>query len=272
MRDHEAGVLGAAHRFGWSATAPRGARIAVGAALVAVVVEAATHLIGTPGSLWVGGLPVSPSLIPLAVVGVACGRRGFGRARSHDAAITFWVLCVLALAVGALPLSRGRPPEAVVSLVLSGFVEEFMYRGAIPAMVAFALVSTGFAVRRAGLAGMIVGSACFVVLPGHAAQMESMSDALPFAAFAALMAMAVWRTGALFEVALFHAVLNTLNISRMDGTAGSSAAVMLIGLFVVLMIAYIPSIFDRDRLIDLTGPEPVVLEDGRTARSPVRVG
>ena len=88
-----------------------------------------------------------------------------------------------------------------------------------------------------------------------------MSDALPFAAFAALMAMAVWRTGALFEVALIHAVLNTLNFSRMDGTAGSPATVMLIGLFGVLMVAYIPSIFERDRLIDLTGPEPEVREE-----------
>lgn len=251
-------VIGAANRFGWSRADSPAAQIALCAAAVAVVIEAASYLIGSPAQMRIGGLPVSAALVPLLIAGIASGRRCFGRARSREAAIVFWALCFIALVVGAVQLTTGRPPAAVLSLLLTGFAEEFMYRGAIPALATFALVHAGLPIRRAGLIGIIVGGSLFVVLPGHAAQWGTNSDAIPFMAFAALMALAVWRTGALFEVALLHAVLNIINISRLDGTSGSAGAVVLTGLFGVLMIAYIPSIFERHRLIDLTGPEPVV--------------
>ncbi|HUW02158.1 MAG TPA: CPBP family intramembrane glutamic endopeptidase [Acidimicrobiales bacterium] len=254
----EAAIVGAARRFGWSDAETPGAQVAVCAASVAVVVEAASYLTGMPGQLFIGGLPVSPSLVPLTIAGIACGRRAFGSPRSPAAAHVFWAVCSLSLLVGGISLSVGRAPTAVLSLLLTGFVEEFMYRGAIPALAAFTLARGGMGARRAGVLGLVIGGACFVVLPGHVAQWDAPSDALPFVAFACLAALAVWRTGALLEVTVLHAVFNTLNISRIDGTSGSAGGIMLAALFAVLVIAYIPSSRETDLVIDLTGPEPQV--------------
>lgn len=255
----DAALLGAAARLGWSRVDGLAPKLALVGAAVAVVVEATGFLWRWPASFVIGGLPVAPSIVPLLVVAALTGGRALGRARSGDAARTFWVLSILGLAVGGMSLSTGREPTTVVALLLVGLGEEFMYRGAIPALVGFALARYGgVRPRTAGIVGLTVGGIAFVGLPGHVAQWDSAAAIMPFVAFAVLAALAVWRTGALLEVAMLHAVLNTVNIGRFDGAPDPAGALLLAGLMAVLVVAYVPAAAERDLVIDLTGDEPEV--------------
>lgn len=254
-----------ASTMGWCSARSRHATAAICAAAAAVVIET-WHFLGD-GSLGlrIGDIPVSPSLLPVLAVVALGGPRLVGRARSRDSAKVFWCMVTMVLAVVVAGID-GIDPATAAGLVMAALSEELVYRLAAPVLVAYGLARAGVRYRHALTVGYMVSGIAFVALPGHVAQWDHWSGAVPFVAFTALATLAVHRSGAVLAVAVLHAAMNMVNIGRMTGAVGTPGAVMLAGLLALLLIGYAaptrrrPS--EADIVVDLTGEDPVVTVDG----------
>lgn len=247
-----------AGRLGWHSPESLRATIAICAAALAVVIEAWHFLWDFPFDPHVGGVPVSPSIVPVVVILAASGGRLRGRARSSDSAKAFWVLTIMVLAVMTFAIGDTSPTRSA-GFVLAALSEELVYRVAGPALVAFGLARAGVAYGRALTIAYLLSGAVFVALPGHVSQWNVPAFILPFIAFTILATLAVHRSGAILEIGVLHSVVNIVNLARANGTIDTGGGVMVAALLGLLVIAYIPAGGRHpDLVIDLTTDEPSV--------------
>ena len=259
----ELAVRRTAGHLGWQSSRSPHATVAICAAALAVVTETWHYLWGFPFDLHVGGVPVSPSIVPVAVILTVSGARLRGRARSSDSAKTFWTLTVMVLAVTTIAV-EGMAPTRSAGFVLAALSEELVYRVAGPALLAFGLTRAGVRYQHALTIAYVVAGATFVVLPGHVDQWDVAAYILPFIAFTVLATLAVHRSGAILEIGVLHSVVNMVNLGRATGAIDTSGAVMVAALLGLLVIAYIPAGGRHpDLVIDLTGDEPSVTSGDR---------
>ena len=254
-------VRNTAARLGWSSDRPLLATVAICAAALAVVLDASYFLLDLPFPLRLGGVPVSPSIVPVLVILAVSGGRLLGRPRSTDSAKTFWVLTLLVLAVVTLAI-EGMGPSRSAGFVLAALTEELVYRVAGPAVLAFGLARAGVPYRHALTIGYVVAGIAFVILPGHIAQWDETAYVAPFIAFTVLATLAVHRSGAVLEIGLLHSAINIVNLGRSTGAIDSNGALLVAALLGLLVIGYIPAGGRRpDVVIDLTGDQPTVTTD-----------
>jgi len=201
---------------------------------------------------YLGRIPVSPAL-PVALV--LAGRVGAGVLGCSRAAVRAWreyavaIGAVLALSIGVYSVDVGGPREAV-GLVVAAVAEELVYRlAALVLAGALAARLVGRDWRRPdawgtgpGVAALLVGAVMFSALPGHVAQMQGVSSAVPFASLALVLGWVVLRTGAIWPAIAAHAVLNlaTITAFAIDAPGGlrlALAASTLVALVVAADVA-----------------------------------
>lgn len=259
----ELAVRHTAGRLGWKTPRSPHAAVAMCAAAIAVVIETWHYLGDLPFDLYVGGVPVSPSIVPVVVILAVSGPRLRGRARSSDSAKTFWTLTIMVLAVTTIAVD-GMAPDRSAGFILAALSEELVYRVAGPALLAFGLARAGIRYQHALTFGYLIAGATFVVLPGHVEQWDVAAYIFPFIAFTVLATLAVHRSGAILEIGVLHSVVNMVNLGRATGAIDTSGAVMVAALLALLVIAYIPAGGRHpDLLIDLTGDEPSLSSGGQ---------
>jgi hypothetical protein len=174
-------------------------------------------------SIRIGLLDLPLSIIPALGLAVVCGDRLLGRSTDRRAAIGYWVIVAILLPVLLLVfLERGRG-DLWVSLVAASFGEEMVYRLAIPAVIATILRAGDVRADWARIGGLALAGLWFVLLPGHRAQMDTVAQALPFIAFAALSAILVYRSGSILPMAAGHAVINMSTILMWDDAVQADA-------------------------------------------------
>ncbi|MCU1350906.1 MAG: hypothetical protein JWM05_115 [Acidimicrobiales bacterium] len=207
-------------------------------AAITAAVEVASLLDITP-LIRVGGLPLSTSIVPAAVLAVACGGRLFGRSRARRAAVSYWLaaaLTLLALTIAYLRIHRGM---AVPALVIAAFDEEIVYRLAIPAVLAAMFRAVRVPYRGARIAALVMAGLWFVALPGHRDQVTSPAALVPFIAFAGLSALLVYRSGSILPMAIGHAIANCLTILMWhDAVPPDARSAILASVLVLLVVAY----------------------------------
>lgn len=260
-------------------TIPAGLRAAIGPASswrrIAVLVVAAITmgveialLLGKLGVVMFGGLPLSPSIFPAAVLAGICGGRLFGRSRTRGAAYGFWIAAGLAILALLIAYAHQRLNLTVPALVTAAFDEELVYRLAIPAVLAFLLRAARVPGGAARITSLVIAAAWFVLLPGHRVQMHSIGTAVPFLAFATLSALLVYRSGSIVPMAVGHAISNCLTILLWRNAVPADArSLMLACLLGLLVLAYgrprrlVHS--DVGGLVDVRTGQPVALLDLR---------
>ena len=165
---------------------------------------------GLVPKLWIGGLPLSFSLLPAMALGLACGSRLLGRSAVRRAAVGFWVMAGVLLGGLSLLCLRDGRIDLVPALVFAALDEELVYRLAIPAVIAAALRLGNVRPNAARITGLAAAALWFCLLPGHLDQVTTATGFLPYVSFAALSAFIVYRSGSILPMAIGHAIANLL--------------------------------------------------------------
>ncbi len=206
----------------WSLTVP--ALVLAAAAVIVDVATAWTDL--SLGSL--GRIAVSPAL-PLALVLAAMlsGARRSPGPGSGQAWREFrvGVGAVLVVATLGYAVLLTRPAEAV-GLVVAAIGEELVFRLAavlvIGALCARLLGRDWRHPRQwgamPGFVGLVAAAVVFSVLPGHVAQMTTVTRSLSFASLALLLGYTVLRTGAVWPAILVHALIDVMTLAAWQGS------------------------------------------------------
>lgn len=231
-------------------------RLVLWASAFTVVVEVLS-IAGVLPPVKIGRMPLSLSLIPALGLGVACGDRLLGRSTLRRVAIGYWIVAGLALTVLAGFYMHFGQGALFIALAAAALGEELVYRLAIPAVVAVALIYGGVPPTRARIAGLVLAGLWFVALPGHRDQMHSPAGAVPFVAFAALSAIIVYRSGSVLPMAVSHAVVNMLTFlvwnNDLPADARSMGFITVLGLLVLAYGRTRRFTLDADRgMIDTT--------------------
>jgi len=210
--------------------------LVLGLSGITMVVEILS-IAGLVPKLWIGGLPLSFSLLPSMALALACGSRLLGRSAVRHAAVGFWVLAgVLLVALSALSLREGRL-DLVPALVFAALNEELVYRLAIPAVIAAALRLGNVRPNAARIAGLAAAGLWFCLLPGHLEQVSSPAGFLPYVSFAILSAFIVYRSGSILPMAIGHAIANLLTFlmfgEAVTADARSFGVASVLGLLVL---------------------------------------
>lgn len=187
----------------------------------------------------VGALDLSLATLPAFGLAVACGARLLGRSSHRLFAVGYWVLVAGALPILLVAFLREDEGGLWISYVVAAFGEEFIYRLAIPMVLALVLHHAGMRVAWARPAAFAAAAAWFVLLPGHRDQMTHLSSAAPFVAYAVLAAVVVYRSGAVLPMGAAHAVSNLLTALLWTGsTTENHRSVSLVVVLVALLLAY----------------------------------
>jgi len=206
----------------WSLTVP--ALVLAAAAVILDVATAWTDL--SLGSL--GRIAVSPAL-PLALVlaAILSGARRSPGPGSGQAWREFrvGVGAVLVVATLGYAVLLTRPAEAV-GLVVAAIGEELVFRLAavlvIGALCARLLGRDWRHPRQwgatPGFVGLVAAAVVFSVLPGHVAQMTTVTRSLSFASLALLLGYTVLRTGAVWPAILVHALIDVMTLAAWQGS------------------------------------------------------
>lgn len=224
-------------------------------------------------SIPVGSLDLNLSLIPALGLAVVCGERLLGRSTGRRAAGAYWALVAVLLPVLAVVFIRTDRFGLWVSLLSASAAEELIYRLAVPAVVAALLRAGKVRADWARIGGLALAGLWFVLLPGHREQMDSVASALPFAAFALLSALLVYRSGSILPMAAGHAVVNMFTVLMWsEAVAADERGMALTCVLGLLVVAYGKprrlTVGDDGGLIDTrTGLEVVVIDvrDGQAA-------
>lgn len=221
----------------------------------------------------VGALTLPLSVIPALGLAVACGERLLGRSTRRGAALGYWLSIAMILPLLAVLFARSGRIGLWVSLLAASAGEELVYRLAIPAVVAAVLRYGKVRSDWARIGGLALAGLWFVLLPGHREQIDSVTAALPFVAFAILSALLVYRSGSILPMAAGHAVVNMLTILMWNEAVAADARGMgLTCVLGLLVVAYGRprrlTIADDGGLIDIRtglGVSEIDLRDGRPA-------
>lgn len=255
-------------------------RLVLAMAAVTTAVEALS-MGGILPSVPVGRLDLSLSILPALGLAVACGDRLVGRSSLRRVAAWYWVIATLVLVGLLAPYIARGDASLYLSLVVAALGEELVYRVAVPATIAVALVSTGLAERRARLWGLLGSGIWFMALPGHREQMTSIGALASLTFFTLLASILVYRSGSLLPMALGHAVSNlTTVLMWQDALPPDVRGLVLASVLGLLALAYGRprrlTLDDERGLIDIQTGLPVIrtrvrddvvditLADGRT--------
>lgn len=234
-------------------------------AIFTIVVEVLGTADLLPG-VRIGALEIPLSTLPAFALAVACGARLLGRSSHRLVAVGYWALIAGALPALFVLYARQDRPGLWLSFVVAAFAEEFIYRLAIPMVLASALRRAGMRSEWARPAGFLVAAVWFVLLPGHRDQMEHLASAAPFVAYAALAAFVVYRSGSVLPMGAAHAVTNLLTALLWTGsTSANQRSMSLVVVLVALVLAYGRprrlTLTDDGELVDTsTGLEVVTLD------------
>jgi hypothetical protein len=194
---------------------------------------------GLVPKLWIGGLPLSFSLLPAMALGLACGSRLLGRSALRRAAVGFWVLAGLLLAGLTAMCARHGRLDLVPALSFAALDEELVYRLAIPAVIAAALRLGNVRPNAARIAGLVAAGFWFCLLPGHLDQVTTPSGFLPYVAFSSLSAFIVYRSGSILPLAVGHAISNLLTFLMFGAAVTADArGLTLASVLCLLVLAY----------------------------------
>lgn len=235
----------------------------------------AVELLGTMRllpSVRIGDLAVPLSTLPAFALALACGARLLGRSSHRLVAIGYWTLIAGALPALYLVYLRQDRPGLWLGVVVAAFAEEFVYRLAIPMVLASLLRRIGVRATWARPAAFAFAAVWFVLLPGHRSQMDQIASAAPFLAYAALAAFVVYRSGSVIPMGAAHAVTNLLTGLLWSGaTTANQRSVWLVVILMTLVLAYGRprrlTVTDDGDLVDTsTGLDVVALDlrDGAT--------
>jgi hypothetical protein len=190
-------------------------------------------------TLWVGGLPLSFSLLPAMALGLACGSRLLGRSAIRRAAVGFWTIAAVLLAGLSLLCLRNGRLDLVPALILAALDEELVYRLAIPAVIAAALRLGNVRPNAARITGLVAAGFWFCLLPGHLEQVTNVAGFLPYVSFAALAAFIVYRSGSILPVAIGHAISNLLTLLMFgEAVSADARSFALASVLSLLVLAY----------------------------------
>ncbi len=220
----------------------------------------------------IAGLNLSMSTLPAMALACACGSRLLGRSSIRRAAVGFWVLAGVLMAVLAVAYARRDDLGTYVALVLAALDEELVYRLAIPAVIAASLRLGNVRPNAARIAGLAGASLMFVCLPGHVEQMESAAGVLPYIAFATLSAFIVYRSGSILPIG--HALSNLLTVLMwQDAVPSDTRSMLLASILALLVLAYGRpariTYADDGGLLDTRTGQAVVAIDLRDGHSPL---
>lgn len=206
--------------------------------LVTMLTEVA-FMAGWLPPIEIDAINLSMSLVPALVLGVACGSRLLGRSAIRRAAVWFWGAAGVLMAGLAVVYLRDGRIELYPALVLAALNEELVFRLAIPAVIAAALRVGNVRPNAARIAGLTMAGAWFVLLPGHVEQMTSPLGLLPYASFAALSALIVYRSGSILPLAIAHAISNLLTMAMwQDAVPADARSIGLACVLSLLVLAY----------------------------------
>jgi hypothetical protein len=241
-------------------------------AVFTIVVEALGILDLLP-TVRIGDLAVPLSTLPAFALAMACGARLLGRSSHRLIAIGYWALIAGALPALYLVYLRQDRPGLWLGVVVAAFAEEFVYRLAIPMVLASALRMFGVRATWARPAAFAFAAVWFVLLPGHREQMDHVASATPFLAYAALAALVVYRSGSVIPMGAAHAVTNLLTGLLWSGaTSANQRSVSLIVILVALVLAYGRprrlTVTDAGELLDTSTGLDVVALDLRDGTPP----
>lgn len=219
----------------------------------------------------VGRLDLPLSVIPAFALAAGCGSRLLGRSSNHLVAAGYWAIIAGVLPALLLVYANKGRADMWLTFVVGSFSEEFVYRLAIPMVLAAALRYVGVRQAWARPAGFAFAAMWFVLLPGHRDQMDHLASAVPFIAYAILAAFVVYRSGSVLPMGAAHAVSNLLTVLLWAGaTTANQRAVALTVVLAVLVLAYSRprrlTITDDGDLLDTnTGLDVVALDlrDGK---------
>ncbi len=189
--------------------------------------------------LWIGGLPLSFSLLPAMALGLACGSRLLGRSGIRRAAQWFWVIAGLLLAGLTVLCFREGRIDLVPALLLAALDEELVYRLAIPAVIAASLRLGNVRPNAARIAGLAAAGLWFCLLPGHLDQITSPAGFLPYVSFSTLAAFIVYRSGSILPLAIGHAIANLLTLLMFgDAVTANARSLGIASVLCLLVLAY----------------------------------
>lgn len=213
-------------------------RLVLAMAAFTTVIEV-LHVADLVPGIRIGALDLSLAIIPALGLAVVCGDRLLGRSTDRRFAIGYWaVIAVLLPVLGIVFLQRGRG-DVWVSLLAASAGEEMVYRLAAPAVIALILRAGKVRADWARIGGLVLAGLWFVLLPGHREQMDSVAQALPFVAFAALSALLVYRSGSILPMAAGHAVINMSTVLMWnEAVAADERGMALTCVLGGLVIAY----------------------------------
>lgn len=230
----------APHEAGAEATAPVTGRrrLVLAMAAFTTVIEALAIADLVP-RIPIGALDLNLSVIPALGLAIVCGERLLGRSARRSIAVLYGITVGVALPLIALRFAQTGRFDLWVSLLVSATGEELIYRLAIPAVIAFGLRAGRVRADYARIGGLALAGVWFVLLPGHREQMTSPASALPFAAFALLAALLVYRSGSVLPMALGHAVINMMTVLMWNEAVASDARGMALACVLgLLVLAY----------------------------------
>jgi Type II CAAX prenyl endopeptidase Rce1-like len=194
---------------------------------------------GLVPALQVGELSLSFSLLPAMALALACGSRLLGRSAVRRAAVVFWSIAALLMAVLTVLCFREGRLDLVPALVFAALNEELVYRLAIPAVIAAALRLGNVRPNPARIAGLAAAGLWFCLLPGHLDQVSSPAGFLPYVSFAALSAFIVYRSGSILPMAIGHAISNLLTFLMFGAAVTADArSFALASVLCLLVLAY----------------------------------
>lgn len=256
------GLRGSQRTRGW---------VALALALLTVATEAAS-LAGWIPDFSLGRIVVSASAIPAAALAVLLGRALLGRALHQHAALAYWICAATAALLCTVAYRRLAHPADLPGLVAAAFDEELVYRLAVPAVVAVVLGLAGIRPKRAWIFGFLVGGVWFVLLPGHRAQWTNLTSILAFAAFAAVMALVVYRSGSIAAAALAHLCADLLTILVWNDVFAREERSAALGVVLVLLVLAYGTTSRRkapDTVIDLRAGRVPTVRNGHGTPVPI---
>lgn len=263
--------LGAPAMFGLHPRARTRTTIALVLGVATVLTEAA-GLAGWLPDLDVGRIVVSASVIPAALLTAVLGRALMGRTTRENAAVAYWACAAVALLLCMCAYRTLSHPADLAGLLLAAADEELVYRLAVPAVVGMLLCLAGVRRNLAWIFGFVVGGVWFVALPGHRSQWNDVFSILAFAAFAAVMALVVYRSGSVAAAAVAHLCADLLTILVWNDVVGRQERSALLGVVLVLLVvAYgaTPRRARRTTVIDLRDGVVPSLQRGGGAPIPI---
>lgn len=246
--------------------------VAVMLLAAATVVTELAGLAGWIPNIDIGRIVVSMSVVPAAVLAAALGHHVLGRTAREHAAIAFWACAAVAVLACAVAYRSLDHATDLPGLVLATADEELVYRCAVPAVVALLLCLAGVRRSRAWIFGFAVAGVWFVALPGHRAQWDNAFSILAFAAFAALMAFVVYRSGSVAAAALAHLCADLLTILVWNDVVARPQRSAVLGVVLVLLVlAYgpTPRRTGRGVVIDLRDGHVPSLQRGGSEPIPI---